>query len=247
MAVGAALAAMVPRWERGYRQAGVETPETPYLELALIFATAIWIWETYLSVRQYRRIRALEGRVPDELEDTVAATGGGSDNISALGDEHKTPQKAPRRNTTNTAVDLSQADVDELLAVIGYHRLMHEVAARNLGAESKKKEGSPQGPAAAPAGEQLRHGGGCGGDRRGRGDQGRQDHFRRERGGCAIPELERSPVAGSSSWSEVTVPEAGRPRGCGSIAPVPVDHRIRRRDGRGAGRGSIGRLAGCPN
>ena len=60
-------ASLIPRWTGGYRQADWTESSIPFLELALLFAVVVYVFETYLDVRQYSRIKQRGGVVPPEL------------------------------------------------------------------------------------------------------------------------------------------------------------------------------------
>src|SRR3546814_19648507 len=56
-----------------YRQEGWAAPAVPYLQLTLAFILAMFAWETYLDVRQRRRLRqgARTQELPQELQRVV--------------------------------------------------------------------------------------------------------------------------------------------------------------------------------
>ena len=85
------MAPLLSQW--GYRQSGSSevATEVPFFEASLCFALVVYLFEAYLDLRQYRRIRGRGGVVPTEIrtlvEEIDAQKKGEATKTDADGDE----------------------------------------------------------------------------------------------------------------------------------------------------------------
>ena len=68
----AALLESIPRWTGGYHQQGWQAPSIPIFELTMAFTIALYLWESYLDMRQHARVKATGAAVPADLKTLVA-------------------------------------------------------------------------------------------------------------------------------------------------------------------------------
>ena len=92
----AALLDAVPRWTGGYHQEGWAAPSIPIFELTMAFTIVLYLWESYLDMRQHARVKATGDAVPADLKTLVAKVdkvggAGGASRMHAAGSSLAAP------------------------------------------------------------------------------------------------------------------------------------------------------------